>query len=299
MIYTNIHNLPDRVIKQLPLPRKPEERILHVTELLSSPREHTLLLEHWDDLEVDFSVFLDTLLGTALHKYQESLNKQRSEIKLSGKIGQFTIVGTADSYDPDTKTLRDTKVRPVGTLKYPSFKEDLAKQLNCYSYFLSQTDLEIKHLEADVYYRDWKHWESNKSNKVRYAVMKKGRKTALKVFDTLNELYSWCEEQEICGTTRSDDNFDPPEFTMKKEYSIEERGGDENYPVISVDHSVPIELWTPEIQKEWLEDTCELFSLDKMYCDNTYRWKNDLKCREFCSVRSICKYALNNQENNM
>lgn len=89
MIYTNDYKLPQRIIQSLNLTRKPEDGVLHVTGLLSSPREHTLLLKNWDSLVQDYSEALDALLGTALHQLQEASAKKTSniisEIPLEGK----------------------------------------------------------------------------------------------------------------------------------------------------------------------------------------------------------------------
>lgn len=280
MIYTNEHNLPDRVIQQLNLTRKPEKGVLHITNLLSSPREYTLLLENWDSLTQDYSESLDALLGTALHQLQDmsakKTNNVMSEISLEGKIGLFKIVGSADNYDKNTGILRDTKLRKVGAFMFPSFKEDLTKQLNCYAYLMELKGLDVKSLEADVYYRDWNYKDLERSQ-TKYAVMKKGRKTAVRLFNTEFEAIGY--KKQIGGS----------------DIYVEKREGS-RYPELLIEHSVPIELWSKEVQKEWLEDTVELFTLDPMYCDENYRWKGDLKCKKYCSVRSICKYAMNLKE---
>lgn len=282
MIYTNKYNLPDRVIQQLNLIRKPEKGVLHVTNLLSSPREYNLLLENWDSLTFDYSEALDTLLGTALHQLQEASAKKTSniisEIPLESKIGLFKIVGSADNYDKDTGILRDTKLRKVGAFMFPSFKDDLTKQLNAYTYLLRLKGYEVKAIEADVYYRDWNYKDLERSQ-TKFAVMKKGRKTAVRLFDT---------EPEAVKYKKQVGNSD---------VYIEKREGSK-YPKLSVEHSIPIELWTPEVQKEWLEDTVELFTLSPDYCDEIYRWKGDLKCKRFCSVRKVCPYArsINNKQ---
>lgn len=276
MKWTNKHNLPSRVIKQLGVIHRPQKDRISITHLIGSPRERTLLMDKWDDVVLDYSDFLSTICGISVHDRQNRLDKNSddvaSEVKYEDKVGSITVVGRSDNYDIKEKVIGETKVKAVGCLKYKEFIQDVEFQLNCYAWQRIKRGFEVNGLRLDVYYRDWIEWKADQANNVRYAVMKEGRKTALKVFDT-------------CILA---DNYI---FTLKNkdECYTEERKPGEPYPHILVEFDIPVKLWTFNQQQEFIEDQCELFSLAPMYCDDNYKWKNCLRCKKYCKARNVCE----------
>ena len=133
MKMTNKFLLPDRVVRQISKLHKPEPNRISVTSLISCPRERQLQIDRWDEIVLDYSDFLPTLLGISLHERQDRLSngvdEVESEVKYEDKVGQFTVVGKADNYDTTTKIIRETKVKAVGVLKYDSFIEEVTAQL--------------------------------------------------------------------------------------------------------------------------------------------------------------------------
>jgi len=275
MIFTNKHNLPDRILKQISLPHKPVKDRISTTDLIDSPRERQLLFDRWDDITVDYSDFLTTLHGIAIHGYQEKVFKDvpemEMEVKFEDKVGLFTIVGKADNYNTIEKIIRETKDKAVGALKYEEFLREVEEQLNIYAWQRRNRNFEVNGLELDIFYRDWKKWEADKANSLRWAIMKKGRKTAIKVHDKYEDAVSHL------ASLNPDEHY------------IEKREGNSDYPKLLIDHSIPIKLWTYDIQKEFVNDKCELFNLDPYYCGEEFHWKNNLKCREYCNARCVCK----------
>ncbi len=278
MKMTNKFLLPDRVVRQISKLHKPEPNRISVTSLISCPRERQLQIDRWDEIVLDYSDFLPTLLGISLHERQdrlsEGVDEVESEVKYEDKVGQFTVVGKADNYDTTTKIIRETKVKAVGVLKHDSFIEEVTAQLNVYAWQRRKRGFEVNGLELDVYYRDWVEWQADKANTTKYAVMKEGRKTALKVFDSM------ILAEEFATNDGGSKIY------------IDVRKPDGSYPVIPLEHSVPIKLWTFEEENEYVENQVELFTLDPYYCDKKCRWKNDLKCRKYCRSRSVCPIAL-------
>ena len=69
MQFTNKFGLPQGLVDRLAdMPRKPEERLIHVTEGVDSPRPRRLKMEHWDNLEEDVSKRLFALYGQIGHR---------------------------------------------------------------------------------------------------------------------------------------------------------------------------------------------------------------------------------------
>jgi hypothetical protein len=277
----NKYNLPPRIVRQISTLHKPEPNRISVTSLIGCPRERQLQIDKWVEITLDYSDFLPTLLGISLHERQDRLSEKvdevESEVKYEDKIGQFTVVGKADNYDTESKIIRETKVKAVGVLGYDSFIEEVERQLNVYAWQRLKRGFQVNGLELDVYYRDWVEWQADKANNTKYAVMKEGRKTALKVFNSHCEADKWMVDNDMADVDG---------------YYIEIREPQGNYPEISIDHSIPVKLWSFADQQQFIEDQVELFTLDDMYCDERCRWRNDLKCKKYCKSRSVCEYAL-------
>ncbi len=278
MILTNKNNLPKRILDQISIPHQPKKDRISITDLIGCPRARTLLLERWEDVIWDYSDFLQTLLGISLHERQERIAENtediEAEVKFEDKFDNFVVVGKADNYTPSEETIRDTKVKAVGVLKYESFLKECEYQLNCYAYQRRIRGFPVSKLELDIYYRDWVKWQADKANLTRYAVMKKGRKTALKVFDNYIEADEWIRIQKI-----------------NVNLFIEERKGNSEYPSLCLDHSISLPLWTLDEQGDFIQGQVELFNLDKMYCDDEYKWRNNLRCKEYCKARTVCELS--------
>ncbi len=156
----NRYSLPDRVcsvIDGLNPPREPPTRnIIHVTDLLMPAYARNLLIDKADEIEVDYSGWLISVQGDALHQaYQKYLGAKGylCEQHFEQEIEGITLVGTLDAYDPGTMTLIDLKQTSVWG---PSYKiEDYTKQTNCYAWFLEKKR-QIKKIYIDVWYRNWK-----------------------------------------------------------------------------------------------------------------------------------------------
>jgi hypothetical protein len=273
MKMTNKFNLPNRIIRQVGEIHKPKEKRISVTDLISCPRERTLLIKEWDKVILDYSDFLSTIIGLSVHERQNKLASEddESEVKYIDKFNGIEVVGRADNYDTVEKCIRETKTKAVGCLKFESFLKDVERQLNVYAYQRRVRGYEVEKLELDVYYRDWKDWEADRANLVRYAVMKEGRRTALKVFDTEQEAKDWmalhCKPNE--------------------QLRLEIREPAKDYPQLSVDFSIPIPLWSLDEEKQFILDQIELFALDSLYCDEECTW-NGKKCDKYCKARTVC-----------
>lgn len=277
MIWENKHNLPDRIIRQVGTLHKPEPNRVSVTDLISCPRERHLLETSWDEIVLDYSDFLQTIIGISVHERQDRLSQKvatdDTERKYEDKVGLITVVGKADNYDTLEKCVRETKVKAVGALGYESFVEEVTRQLNVYAWQRRKRGFDVDKLELDCYYRDFKEFEVERS-RPKIAVMKEGRKTALKLFETKEDAEWW-----ILGKKKPGEKL-----------YLEDRVGSD-YPEIPVAHSVPIDLWTFEKQQEFVEEQVELFVLDPEYCGIECKWKNELKCRKYCNARSVCQFG--------
>lgn len=159
MKYTNRNNLPDRIIRMLGKIYQPKASRYSVSALCDSPRIRTLLLTRWDDIVVDYSDLLSSVIGISVHSRSEEMNQDEDvEHKYEIIIDGRTVVGKADVYDVFDENIIDTKVRATDFLRFGI--KDIEKQLNFYAYQHRILGKPVNKLFADVWYRDWKLWKT-------------------------------------------------------------------------------------------------------------------------------------------
>lgn len=155
---TNKYSIPDRIIKLLPLSRRPVRDRMSVTHLINSPLIRTLLLEKWDDIQLDWSVLLLRAQGVAWHKFVESFatDDEAVEVKLEDVIDGWTLVGKADNYTPDNGgIIIDAKQTKVGSVNFDDTIEKWTQQCNVYAFQRRKRGFPVSKLFADVIFRDW------------------------------------------------------------------------------------------------------------------------------------------------
>jgi len=188
-----------------------------------------LTRKHRNELEVDASDLLGTLLGKALHEYvsrrdNEAVVEQRIFTHVEGK----TLSGQFDRLIVEDSTIQDYKVTSVARFNHQKGEAEWEQQLNTYAFLLRRHGMEIKSLQVVAILRDWMEWNTRNldyptlmvqvvdiplwspeeaerriSQRVKehdspqpctdeerwhrppkFAVMKNGRKSAIKLFDS-------------------------------------------------------------------------------------------------------------------
>ena len=167
MRWENKYNLSDRVIKVLKgkyKDRRPELNRLSITDLIDDPLPRILFINHWDDIVRDYSDLFTMVQGIALHSRYEDCagDDEDTERKFEDVVDGIIVVGKADSYIPNDKTILELKQTGVYGPKYRLDK--WTKQMNCYAWqrrvrkgaSSSGGIEEVAELGVDVWYRDWK-----------------------------------------------------------------------------------------------------------------------------------------------
>ncbi|KKK62840.1 hypothetical protein LCGC14_3000320, partial [marine sediment metagenome] len=106
-----------------------------------------------------------TAQGSSLHEAYENYLPYNegwdTEISFAEEIEGVTFVGTLDSYNRISEELVSLKQTSIWG---PSYKiEDYTIQENCYKWFLSKQDKEVKKIFVDVFYRNWKLADKNRN----------------------------------------------------------------------------------------------------------------------------------------
>ena len=133
-----------------------ERKGYSVTDLNNSPRQLQLIRRHWDEIEVDISERLWSLLGTSVHYILEqgAGNSSLTEEALTMEINGITVKGHSDLWKD--KVIEDYKVTSAWTVVYnPQGRKDWHSQLNMYVPLWQSNGFEVDKLKVWAILRDW------------------------------------------------------------------------------------------------------------------------------------------------
>ena len=230
MKITNKYNLPSPIFNAIANDDYDDGGADITASSLWKPTQMVALTrKHRDEMEVDASDFLGTLLGKALHEYvsrrdTEAVVEKRLFAHVEGKnlSGQFDRFVVADA------TIQDYKVTSVARFQHQRNESEWENQLNTYAFLLRQHGQDIRALQVVAVLRDWTEfntrnldypsimvqvqdiplWPADEAERrisqrivehdnpspctdeerwhrpPKWAVMKNGRKSAIKLFDS-------------------------------------------------------------------------------------------------------------------
>ncbi|HRR41754.1 MAG TPA: hypothetical protein P5244_11030 [Syntrophales bacterium] len=151
---TNIHNVPEEIVRVLQPRARKHPNDIYLTELNNTDLVYYLKKKFADKLQEDVSEMLFALLGSAVHyildkgAHADALTEERLVIPIMG----YNLVMRPDNWRD--KVLSDWKVTRVFAFMFGE-KEDWAFQLNGYAWGLAQYGFETERLVINAILRDW------------------------------------------------------------------------------------------------------------------------------------------------
>ncbi len=284
MKWLNSHNLPDRVIRVLKgkyKDRKPELNRLSITDLIDDPLPRILFINHWDEIERDYSDLLTMVQGIALHsRYEECAgDDEDTEHKFEDVINGIIVVGKADSYFGGT--LLELKQTGVYGPKYRLPKWE--KQMNCYAWQRRMRKeaaweggiKEVNELLVDVWYRDWKqgnvHWKDYPA--IPYECISLN----LWDFEKQNEyIHNQVAKHLAHPVHKTPQEYTTPCSVRQRGIRFEAYKGSNKTPT-KVDEHIPK-------LREWVDKQPQGLKF-------TIKESEPVFCRRYCKARSICPFS--------
>ena len=163
--FTNVHNLPDPVMKALAADSYDSGKVnSSVTTLIDSPQIKILTRKHKDDIKIDVSERVWSVLGTAVHNIFEdhASGSYLSEERLFTEVKGWKISGAIDiqkTEEDGSVTILDYKCTSVWSIIFG--KDSWAEQLNFYAYLVRKCkNLQVNKLQIVAVLRDWKQSEA-------------------------------------------------------------------------------------------------------------------------------------------
>ena len=180
MIFSNKYNLNAPLFHALTWDSYSRGKAnISVTGLLKSPRQRILTERHQDEITVDASENLWTLLGRSVHNVLresakrtenliDAIAEERLFVKVNGPLDEWTLSGEFDLLYKDENDLVLTDYKCLSIWSYileknGGVKKEHEQQLNIYRWMLSKYDFHPTKLEISMIFRDWKQGEAEKS----------------------------------------------------------------------------------------------------------------------------------------
>jgi len=183
---TNKHNVPETLVALASRDYYSKGKSDYsVTEIISPPRIQRLRRLHHEEMEQDVSDMLWQLLGSALHVVAERgvAEGHITEERLITEVDGVRLSGAIDiqKVESDGVIITDYKFTSAWALRQD--KPEWEAQQNIYAWLVETVKgQKVKGIQICALVRDWSRREASK-----YAVMREGRKTAIRVFDTQHE----------------------------------------------------------------------------------------------------------------
>lgn len=158
MKITNFNKIPEpiyRAVSKNWYSGNNADHFCSVTELLKPDKLFVLERRHKNQLSVEASDLIWSLMGSAMHRVLEAsetgdtLNEERLYAEVNGKI----ISGGIDLYE--NRIISDFKFTSVWNYIYSNRKIDWEQQLNLYSYLYQISGFEVDKLQIIAIFRDW------------------------------------------------------------------------------------------------------------------------------------------------
>ena len=144
MKITNIHGLPEALVKAVSIRPHNDPGRLSATTLLQNPKQILLKARHWDELEEDVLDRFWALFGTAIHSMLESEGEHEfTEEFMSQVLDGITVTGRIDNYNMQTEVITDWKSCAVWKIVNKDFL-DWRRQGFIYAWLLHKNGFPVK-----------------------------------------------------------------------------------------------------------------------------------------------------------
>ena len=154
MNITNVHGLPEALVKAVKNDSYKGGGDISVTKLIDSPQIRLLSKKHHEVMVEDVSDRIWALMGQAVHHVLERSAEEHAVIeeRFYMDVDGWKLSGAVDRLVPSQKVIQDWKF--VSTYKADG-DESWTKQLNILRMLAKANNIEIDKLEIIAIFRDW------------------------------------------------------------------------------------------------------------------------------------------------
>lgn len=170
MRFTNIHNLPEPIVRALTYDDyNLGDADISVTSLLRPAQVAALEEMHADSITEDVSERVWQLWGSAAHEVLYRATDREAVIaerRLFMDVEGWVVSGKADIYDKSTKTITDYKTTSAWSVVFePEGHKEWHEQLNLYRLLFAENGYEVDRLQLVLILRDWSEKDLQRSKR--------------------------------------------------------------------------------------------------------------------------------------
>lgn len=162
---TNVHGLPQSIVAAVTNDPYVGGGDISATKLIDSPRISELYRQHRDQITVDVSERVWSLLGQAVHTVLERAGLRQegmiAEQRLFAEVMGWQLSGQFDVMHLESKKISDYKVTTVYKAKG---NDKWTQQLNILRWLAHQNGYTVDTLEVIAIFRDWRKAEAERSS---------------------------------------------------------------------------------------------------------------------------------------
>jgi hypothetical protein len=153
MRITNVHGLPETIVRAVSKQRPPKPGVLHVSQLIAPPLQVALQRTYFDDIEEDASDRIWILFGSLLHGVLADNAGPGIMVEETFQMyAGWIVTGTVDYYRD--RVLADYKTTSVWSI-IKGIKPEWINQINLYATLLEANGWPVERAEIVVILRDW------------------------------------------------------------------------------------------------------------------------------------------------
>ena len=161
---TNVHGLPQSIVAAVTADPYTGGGDISATKLIDAPQVVNLGRQHHNQIVVDVSERVWSLLGQAVHTILERAGLQQegmvAEQRLFANVLGWQVSGQFDVMDLESKKISDYKVTTVYKAKG---NDKWTQQLNVLRWLAHQNGNPLEELEIVAIFRDWRKTEAERS----------------------------------------------------------------------------------------------------------------------------------------
>lgn len=283
MMITNKHNIPEAlynvIVKNI---FKPTNDYLRVTELINPPLVKQLTIEHWDEITVDVSDYLFSVLGQAVHFILEGgmPDSALGEERLKWEHPKFGVLtGKSDLYH--NKGIEDWKITSVFSFQL-GLKKEWEAQLNVYKFLWEQNHFPVDTLRINAILRDWVRSKAKFDSdypQIPFLTLAVNTWSEQEIFDYVMERFTVHSLKPV-ECTPHEKWEKPTTYAVKK-------GGNKRATKVCA---------TGEEAKTYIDNIKD--EKVKTLMEIEVREGECTKCADYCTPREFCPYNIYNKKEN-
>lgn len=167
MQFTNVHNLPDPIVRALTFDGYDVVGDISVTSLLRPTQVAALEVAHEHEITEDVSERVWQVWGSATHEVlYRATDKENviAEKRLTMDVAGWTVSGKADIYDLSTRVISDYKTSSAWSVVFdPQGRKEHQAQLNIYRLLFEANGYPVDGLRLVMILRDWQERDKNRT----------------------------------------------------------------------------------------------------------------------------------------